>query len=164
MQPCFGREYSKEHQAVAGDLPVSSWAGIWFSFASVLRREFLSWTWMHPGTHEVVSGKTMFEDVQIEKHKPWTERLAKRGKLRRVSRGAWERRVHCELQARIAHKPWIKIGTKPCGANRELVRRFPMEPFLETLWGPLVPISACLCPLGVAILRYYLLFFVINCY
>ena len=22
------------------------------------------------------------------------------------------------------------------------VRRFPMEPFLETLWGPLVPISA----------------------
>ena len=31
------------------------------------------------------------------------------------------------------------------------VRRFPMEPFLETLWGP---ISAYLCPLGVAILRY----------
>ena len=29
-----------------------------------------------------------------------------------------------------------------------------MEPFLETLWGPLVPISAYLCPLGVAILRY----------
>ena len=22
------------------------------------------------------------------------------------------------------------------------IRRFPMEPFLETLWGPLVPISA----------------------
>ena len=34
------------------------------------------------------------------------------------------------------------------------VRRFPMEPFLETLQGPLVPISHCLCPLGVAILRY----------
>ena len=32
-----------------------------------------------------------------------------------------------------------------------LFRRFPMEPFLETL---LVPISAWLCPLGVAILRY----------
>ena len=32
-----------------------------------------------------------------------------------------------------------------------------MEPFLETLWGPLVPISAYLClfvPLGVAIFRY----------
>ena len=36
----------------------------------------------------------------------------------------------------------------------QYVRRFPMEPFLETLWGPLVPISAYLCPLGVAILRY----------
>ena len=31
---------------------------------------------------------------------------------------------------------------------------FPMEPFLESLWGPLVPISAYLCPLGVAILCY----------
>ena len=37
---------------------------------------------------------------------------------------------------------------------RNLLRRLPMEPFLETLWGPLVPISAYLCPLGVAILRY----------
>ena len=45
-----------------------------------------------------------------------------------------------------------------------IVRRFPMEPLLETLQGPLVPISRCLCPLEVAILRYSSLCFTVNCY
>ena len=47
-----------------------------------------------------------------------------------------------------------KSGTQKCSTKRGVLRRFPMEPFSETLWGPLVPISAYLCPLGVAILRY----------
>ena len=60
---------------------------------------------------------------------------------------------------------YLCIGFMPGGSQKLVfkffqvfdsvfVRRFPMEPFLETLWGPLVPISAYLCPLGVAILRY----------
>ena len=35
-----------------------------------------------------------------------------------------------------------------------VVRRFLMEPVLESLLGRFVPISRCLFPLGVAILRH----------
>ena len=39
-----------------------------------------------------------------------------------------------------------------------------MEPFFEILEEPLVPINCCMCPLGVAILRYSSLLTAINRY
>ena len=40
----------------------------------------------------------------------------------------------------------------------------PRSPFWKLFQGPLVPISRCLCPLGVTILRYSSLVFAINRY
>ena len=49
------------------------------------------------------------------KCKPWTERLAKKRLSRQVSRAAWKRRRNHELEAKKAHKPWIREGL-----NREV--------------------------------------------
>ena len=54
------------------------------------------------------------------KCKPWTERLAKKGLPRQVSRGAWKMPINRELEAKRAHKPWIWEGRLPWSANREL--------------------------------------------
>ena len=53
------------------------------------------------------------------KCKPWTERFAKKGLSRQVSRGAWKRRINRELEAKMALKPWIFLA-KLRSANREL--------------------------------------------
>ena len=45
----------------------------------------------------------------------------------------------------------LKLPSQTPASDPGNVRRFPREPFLETL---LMPMSRCLCPLGVAFLRY----------
>ena len=42
--------------------------------------------------------------------KQWTEKVAKKGLSRQVSRGAWKRRINRELKAKMAHKLWIREG------------------------------------------------------
>ena len=56
-----------------------------------------------------------FKGAQTVKCKPWTERVAEKGLSRGVSRGAWKRRLNRELEAKKAHKPWIREGL-----NREV--------------------------------------------
>ena len=55
------------------------------------------------------------EGAQTVKCKPWTERVAEKGLSRGVSRAAWKRRTNPELEAKKAHKPWIREGL-----NREV--------------------------------------------
>ena len=53
--------------------------------------------------------------AQTVKCKPWTERVAEKGLSRGVSRAARKRRINRELEAKKAHKPWIREGL-----NREV--------------------------------------------
>ena len=53
---------------------------------------------------------SLFEGAWTVKCKPWTERLATKGLSRQASRAAWKRRINRELEAKIAHKPWIREG------------------------------------------------------
>ena len=59
--------------------------------------------------------KTQIEGAQTVKCKPWTETVAEKGLSRGVSRAPWKRRVNRELEAKKAHKPWIREGL-----NREV--------------------------------------------
>ena len=59
--------------------------------------------------------RPQIEGVSTVKCKPWTEWLVKRGLLRQLSRGAWKRRINCEVEAKIAHRVWIREGL-----NREV--------------------------------------------
>ena len=58
---------------------------------------------------------SLVEGVQTVKCKPWTERVAEKELSRGVSRVAWKRRINRELEAKNAHKPWIREGL-----NREV--------------------------------------------
>ena len=67
----------------------------------------------HLGTKGIAKGIS-------KAHKPWTanrelSRLAEKGLSRGVSRAAWQRRINSELEAKKAHKPWIREGL-----NREV--------------------------------------------
>ena len=57
----------------------------------------------------------IIEGAQTVKCKPWTERVAEKGLSRGVSRAAGKRRINRELEAKKAHKPWIREGL-----NREV--------------------------------------------
>ena len=57
----------------------------------------------------------LFEGAQTVKCKPWTERVVEKGLSRGVSRAAWKRRINRELEAKKAHRPWIREGL-----NREV--------------------------------------------
>ena len=84
-----------------------------------------------------------------------------------------KRRVSAKISENLRESAFSPLRFVPLSApwnsdNRffecQTFRRFPMEPFLETLWGPLVPISALLESLFFAVNCYSLLLTAINRY
>ena len=82
-------------------------------------RTLLAITWTPYRSHSGPKARSPPKSLS-KARKPWSENRElrswqRRGLSRQVSRGAWKRRINRELEARMAHKPWIREGP-----NREV--------------------------------------------